>query len=62
MHRLRIVGLPFVLLRQQFGDVPVNLPSSVEDVVKKTIGIFVLEMLIDFAIDNVVPVALEELQ
>ena len=61
MHRLRIVGLPFVLLRQQFGDVPVNLPSSVEDVVK-TIGIFVLEMLIDFAIDNVVPVALEELQ
>lgn len=62
MHRLRIVGLLFVLLRQQFGDVPVNLPNSGEDVVKKAIGIFVLEMLIDFAIDNVVPVALEELQ
>lgn len=62
MHPPRIVGLLFVLLRQQFGSAPVNLPSSVEDVVKKTIGIFVLEVLIDFAIDNVVPVGLEELQ
>jgi hypothetical protein len=61
VHRPQIVGLLFVL-RQQFGTVPVNLPSSVEGVVKKTIGILVLEMLIDFAIDNVIPVALEELQ
>jgi hypothetical protein len=61
VYRLRIVGFLFVHLRQQFGDVPVHLPSRVEDVVKKTVGIFVLEMLIDFAIDNVVLVALEEL-